>query len=94
MVNHAPHKVYKPVLFGAATVAAKAPVALTGIKNFQRKEFAIPKGCIMSCITVMVRHTSVEKCGVLTSTQPEVFFNAPFFIEVKRIRAHDTGVMR
>lgn len=88
MVNHAPQNVYKAVLFGVATVAAKAPVALTGIKTFQRNEFAIPNGCIMSCITVMVRHGRVEKCCVLASTHPGVSINAPLSLAVKRLGAH------
>lgn len=52
MVN-SPQKLYKAVLFGAVKAAARAAVALTGTKNLPLKAFMMPKGCIITCITVI-----------------------------------------
>ena len=53
MVN-SPQKLYKAVLFGAVRAAARAAVALIGTEILPLKAFMMPKGCIITCITVMV----------------------------------------
>jgi hypothetical protein len=54
MVN-SPQSLYRSVLFGAVSAAARAALALNGTKNFPRKAFIMPKGCIINCMNVIFR---------------------------------------